>query len=126
MIKTVYRKRYECGSLVLYMYMYIYIYTCIYIYILYIFFVTVEELPLDENYDSDSSLTATINKSLDLGRSLGDKCSELTKMESSDDDTEESRREAGGKEEEEEEGRCMGNMQVGVELVVSVLNFRFR
>ena len=101
-----------------------YIYTCIYIYILYIFFVTVEELPLDENYDSDSSLTATINKSLDLGRSLGDKCSELTKMESSDDDTEESRREAGGKEEEEE--GCMGNMQVGVELVVSVLNFRFR
>ena len=75
-----------------------------------------EELPLDENYDSDSSLTATINKSLDLGRSLGDKCSEMTKMELSDEDTEESRGETGGKEEEE---GCMGNMQVGVECVVS-------
>ena len=77
---------------------------------------------MDENYDSDSSLTATINKSLDLGRSLGDKCSELTKMELSDEDTEESRGETGVKEEE----GCMGSMQVGVECVVSGFKFRCR
>jgi len=88
---------------------------------------TVEDIPLDENYDSDSSLTATINKSLDLGRSLSDKCTELTKMELSDDDTEENEDSVGTKEEEveeeaEEEERCKGtSVQVGVSAVIGAL-----
>jgi len=89
---------------------------------------TVEDIPLDENYDSDSSLTATINKSLDLGRSLSDKCTELTKMELSDDDTEENEDSVETKEEEEvegeaeEEGRCKGtSVQVGVCALIGAL-----
>ncbi|KAI0237438.1 hypothetical protein LSAT2_012035 [Lamellibrachia satsuma] len=74
----------------------------------------VEDIPLDENYDSDSSLTATINKSLDLGRSLSDKCAELTKIELSDEDTEETRdrQETKGEEVAEEE-RCNRSIQLG-------------
>lgn len=80
-----------------------------------------EDIPLDENYDSDSSLTATINKSLDLGRSLSDKCAELTKIELSDEDTEETRdrQETKGEEVAEEE-RCNRSIQVVVEFVISL------
>ena len=43
---------------------------------------------LEENYDSDSSLAAAVNKSLDLGRSLEDKCAALNdlQVESSEDE----------------------------------------
>lgn len=44
----------------------------------------VVEVP-EEHYESDSSLAVTVNKSLDLSRSLGDKC-DLVDLESSDDD----------------------------------------
>ena len=52
------------------------------------FGIAVEEIPPEENYDSDSSLTQAANRSLDLSRSLGDKCVEITQGESSDDETE--------------------------------------
>ena len=42
---------------------------------------------IDEHYDSDSSVTAAANRSLDLSRSLGDKCSDLTQgLNSSDEE----------------------------------------
>ena len=42
--------------------------------------------PLDEDYDSDSSLTAAANKSLDMSRSLGDQCGDLTRPDLSEDE----------------------------------------
>ena len=58
--------------------------------------------PAEENYDSDSSLTQAANKSLDLSRSLGDRCAEITQAESSED-------------EEEETGRAKLEGEAGVE-----------
>ena len=48
--------------------------------------VSVEEIPPEDNYDSDSSLTQAVNRSLDLSRSLGDRCAEITQGESSDEE----------------------------------------
>ena len=45
-----------------------------------------EEIPPEDNYDSDSSLTQAANRSLDLSRSLGDRCAEITQGESSDEE----------------------------------------
>ncbi|KAK2152039.1 hypothetical protein LSH36_341g03018 [Paralvinella palmiformis] len=48
-----------------------------------------EELaPGGDGYESDSSLTAAVNKSLDMSRSLGDRCAEVVMLESSDEDEE--------------------------------------
>lgn len=44
-------------------------------------------------YDSDSSITAAANKSLDLSRSLGDNCLEVTAIELSSDEEENNRKE---------------------------------
>ena len=44
----------------------------------------------DEDYESDSAITAAANKSLDLSRSLGDKCADFTQSDSSDEEEAES------------------------------------
>ena len=44
------------------------------------------EADVDVNYDSDSSLIAAANKSLDMSRSLGDKCADITQLDSSDEE----------------------------------------
>ncbi len=46
---------------------------------------SVEDIPLEDHYDSDSSITAAANKSLDMSRSLGDKCAEITQPNSEEE-----------------------------------------
>ena len=56
---------------------------------MYIWFVTEEMAAPADGYESDSSLTAAVNKSLDMSRSLGDRCAEVVMLESSDEEDEE-------------------------------------